>query len=144
MGQITRAGRGCGLDSIDCDHEHLQILITLAERSAVNGDRRHCGQMLQRAAGFLESHAGREEHLLTRCGYPNVLEVRRGHEHMMLSLEQALTRLHGLERLELIDEIRRVAEYLAERIARDTQAVARFLAQPGRQPKAAAVTAAQG
>lgn len=144
MGQITRAPRGCGLESIDRDHEHLQILITLAERSAINGDRRHCGQMLQRAAGFLETHAGREEHLLTRCGYPHVLEVRRGHEGIILSLEQALSRLDDLDRLGLIEEVRRIAEFLADRIGRDTQAVARFLSQPGRRPKAAAIAAARG
>lgn len=141
MGQIIRAPWGSGVESIDQDHEHLHILLNLAERSAVNGDRRHCGQMLQRAVSFLEEHAGNEEHLLTRCGYERVLDVRRGHERMILLLEQTLAELDGKSRAELIDETRRISDYLADSVARESYALRRFFAQPGRRPRAVAIAA---
>lgn len=141
MGQIIRAPWGSGIDSIDHDHEHLHILIDLAERSAVNGDRRHCGEMLKRAAAFLEAHAGREEDLLMRCGYDRVLEIRRGHERLIVSLEQALAGIETAERAALVDEIRRIMEYLSDSVSREAQSLRRFFAQPGVRPRAAAIAA---
>lgn len=132
MGQVIRAPWGSGVDSIDQDHEHLHILITLAERSAVNGDRRHCGQMLHRAALFLEQHAGSEEHLLTRSGYDRVLDVRRGHERLIVALEQALADVETKERGALIDDVRGISDFMAHSVSRDAHSLRRFFAHPGR------------
>ncbi|GEM_PF-6811219 len=142
MGQVIRAqSLGSGIDSIDHDHEHLQILITLAERSAINGDRKHCRQMLQRAIGFLEEHAGTEEHLLTRSGYSGVLDVRRGHERLIVSLEQALAGVESRERGALIDELRRISDFMTDRAGRDGHSLRRFLAQASYRPHAVAIAA---
>lgn len=141
MGQVIRAPWGSGIDSIDQDHEHLHILINLAERSAVNGDRRHCGQMLQRAVTFLEQHAGNEEHLLTRSGYDRVMDVRRVHERLILSLEQALLSVERKDRMALIEEMRRIGGFLAESTKREAFSLRRFFAHPGNTPLAAPVPA---
>ena len=142
MGQIIRAPWGSGVDSIDRDHEHLHVLMTLAERSAINGDRRHCGQMLQRAVLFLEKHAGREEYVLMRCGYDRVLEVRRSHERVLVLMEQTLDGIETRDRAALIDDLRCIGDFLVDSVARDSYAMRRFFAQPGLRPRASAIAAA--
>jgi hemerythrin len=132
MGQLIRAPWGCGVDSIDCEHEHLHILMNLAERSAVHDDRRHCRQMLEQALVFLETHARDEEHLLTGRGYKRIIEVRRGHERLILSLEQALATVEGKERGDLIDEIRRITDFLTDSAHSEALALRRFFGQPAR------------
>lgn len=144
MGQVSRASWGSGVDSIDQDHEHLHILITLAERSAINGDRRHCGQMLHRAVAFLEQHASNEEHLLTRSGYDRVLDVRRGHERLTVALEQALASVETKDRGALIDDVRGISEFMAHSASREGHSLRRFFAHPGSRLRSAPVTVAAG
>lgn len=117
------------VDRISQEHEQLRIVLGMAERCAANADRGHCQQVLRWALQFLEQHSRAEESVLTRCAYRGVQGVRRDHERLIVALEQALAVLEEDDATDVADMLRRVGEFLASNVARDTQSMRRFFFQ---------------
>jgi hemerythrin len=125
--EMCRGSEGHVLDVISEEHEQLRMVLVMAQRCAAKADSEHCRQVLRWALQLLEQHCRTEESVLTRHAYRGIHGVRRDHEQIVVSLEQALSALERDDGTEVADLLGRVGGFLAGCIDRDAEALRRTL-----------------
>ncbi len=77
-----------GIERLDREHAQLATLVGAARGWAAQGDVRRSRESMIHALRLLERHVGHEEEILIQAGSDRVLELRRAHEALLVSLEE--------------------------------------------------------
>lgn len=115
-----------GVLAIDMDHEQLQAMLEAAHRAARRGETGAAAEVLERAVRLAELHSQEEEDYLLRCNFDRVLDVRRGHERLVLAIEELLHAAAARED-DLALRIQAVRGFLHDSVQREADGLRRFL-----------------
>ncbi len=124
--QVRATAARTGIPFIDAEHQRLESLAQQAVQACRRGDHDGVAAIVGRALALASNHFEELEQYLLRAGYHRVIEVRRAHEALMVSLEELADSL-AAHRADAPARVEAVRDYLDRSFSSEAANIRRFL-----------------